>query len=70
VIIEILIVACLQRAPDECRDFSIISAEQGGSILSCMMQSQIELVKWKEMHPQWDIARWSCTSRREDAAEA
>ncbi|WP_245257635.1 hypothetical protein [Hyphomicrobium zavarzinii] len=28
--------------------------------MQCMMQSQAEIAKWTEGHPNWVAKRWSC----------
>lgn len=56
--IELLFVACLSTASDECIEESLVYVEM--SPMACMMAAQPELAKWTEAHPNYRIAKWRC----------
>jgi hypothetical protein len=35
-------------------------AEQNVSARECMFNGQIEIAKWSETHPDWQVAKWQC----------
>ena len=56
---ELLVVVCLQAAPDHCEERSIgLFPEM--SAMACMMQGQPQIAVWSEAHPGLRVARWSC----------
>ncbi len=56
--IELVFVACLVTASDECQEQSLIYTDM--SPMSCMMAAQPELAKWIEAHPKFKIRDWRC----------
>lgn len=56
--IELLIAACLTTA--ECRDFSLQYSAHQVSLVHCTVNGQHYIAEWKETHPDWTVARWSC----------
>jgi hypothetical protein len=60
VMIEIAAVMCMFSSPEQCRDISLNFEAETVSPASCMMNGQMELAKWSEVHPGWRVARWSC----------
>ncbi len=56
--IELLFVACLSGAPDDCQERSLIFTDI--SPMQCLMGAQPELAKWVETHPNQRIASWRC----------
>ncbi|WP_299508074.1 hypothetical protein [uncultured Roseobacter sp.] len=56
--IELLFVACLSTAPDECRERSLVFTDV--SPMQCLMGAQPELVKWTASHPNQEIKSWRC----------
>ncbi|MCV3274046.1 hypothetical protein [Roseobacter sinensis] len=56
--IELLFVACLATAPDECRERSLVFTDI--SPMQCLMGAQPELAKWSASHPNFDIKSWRC----------
>ncbi len=56
--IELLFVACLASAPDQCENkalqFSDITPR------ACMMGAQPQLAQWSNQHPKWIIKGWKC----------
>lgn len=57
--IELVLTACLLAAPDRCEQRYIETALPM-SLFECMVTSQQHLVRWREQHPNWRVARWSC----------
>jgi hypothetical protein len=58
--VELLFVACLATAPEECRERSLLFSDITPMV--CMMGAQPELAKWASTHPKFDIKSWKCRS--------
>lgn len=56
--IELLFVACLATAPEECRERSLLFTDI--TPMQCLMGAQPELAKWSEAHPNMEIRNWRC----------
>lgn len=56
--IELLFVACLATAPEQCEQRSLLFT--GISPNQCMMGAQPELAKWISTHPNEKIKSWQC----------
>lgn len=56
--IELLFLACLASAPDECQTRSLVFANV--TQLECVIGAQPLLAKWVESHPQWEVSQWKC----------
>ena len=56
--IELLFVACLATAPDECRERSLVFTDI--SPMQCLMGAQPELAKWTNAHPNMTVKSWRC----------
>lgn len=56
--IELLFVACLSTAPDECRERSLVFTDV--TPMACLMGAQPELAKWIASHPNQQIKNWRC----------
>ena len=66
--IELLFVACLSTAPDQCEERSLIFTDV--SPMACMMGAQPELAKWTATHPAFHVAGWKCQYVRTAEQEA
>ena len=55
---ELLYVACLSTAPDQCQERSLLFTDI--SPMTCMMGAQPELAKWTETHPAFRVTGWKC----------
>ena len=56
--VELLFVACLATAPEDCRERSLVFTDV--SPMQCLMGAQPELAKWSAAHPNMDIKSWRC----------
>lgn len=56
--IELLFIACLSTAPDQCRERSLVFTDI--SPMQCLMGAQPELAKWTAGHPNQEIKSWRC----------
>lgn len=56
--IELLFVACLATAPDQCRERSLVFTDI--TPMQCLMGAQPELAKWTNQHPNLEIKSWRC----------
>jgi len=57
--IELLFVACLVGAPDECENKTLQFAENI-TPMACLMGAQPQLAQWTSQHPKWRIMSWKC----------
>lgn len=66
--IELLISACLTTG-DDCRDFALQFDAREVSLMTCVLHGQAIIARWQDGHPDWQVARWSCShpERREVA---
>lgn len=56
--IELLFVACLASAPEDCRERSLVFTNV--TPIQCLMGAQPELAKWANSHPNFTIQSWRC----------
>ena len=56
--IELLFIACIAGAPDQCREHSLLFTDI--SPMQCLMGAQPELAKWANTHPDARIQSWRC----------
>lgn len=56
--IELLFVACLADAPDQCRERSLVFVDV--TPMQCVVGAQPELARWVETHPNLRIRSWRC----------
>ncbi|SFD63272.1 hypothetical protein [Roseivivax sediminis] len=60
--IELVFIACLASAPDECRERSLMFTDV--TPRQCLMGAQPELARWVGAHPGYRIASWACRDAR------
>ena len=59
---ELLLVVCLQVAPDSCEERSIgLYPEM--TAMACLMKAQPQIAVWSETHPGLRVARFTCRDR-------
>lgn len=58
--IELVMSICLIAEPSRCKDVRLSFAEENVTPHACLMNGQIEIAKWMEGHPDWQVAKWSC----------
>lgn len=56
--IELIFVACLATAPDQCQERSLLYTDI--SPMTCVMGAQPELAKWTRTHPAFTVSGWKC----------
>ena len=59
--IELIVSVCMISDPAHCKDVRLNFAEQNVSARECMFNGQIEIAKWSETHPDWQVAKWQCS---------
>lgn len=57
---EILLSVCLAAEPSRCKDEHLTLLEDAALPYQCMLAGQIEIVRWSESHPKWNVKRWTC----------
>jgi hypothetical protein len=56
---ELLVVVCLQAAPDSCEERSLgLYPEM--SAMTCLLQAQPQIAVWSQAHPRLRVSRFSC----------
>lgn len=58
--IEVVALVCSMQAPLRCKDVHLSFAADTVTPQQCMMYGQMELAKWTQGHPNWQIHKWSC----------
>ena len=58
--IELIVSVCMISDPARCKDVRLNFAEQNVSAQACMFNGQLEIAKWSETHPGWQVAKWGC----------
>ena len=58
--LELVLSVCQIADPARCKDVHLNFAEENVTAMQCMMSGQIEIAKWIEFHPDWQVAKWSC----------
>lgn len=56
--IELMFVACLATAPDDCFERSLVFTDV--SPMMCMMGAQPQLAKWVNEHPKYQVRSFKC----------
>lgn len=56
---ELVVIICLQAAPDHCEERSI-GLYPDTTAMACVMLGQPQIAAWAETHPGHKVARWSC----------
>ena len=58
--IEIVVMVCMIDAPTQCRDVNLNFAAENITPMQCVMQGQVEMSKWIDEHPGWQVKKWRC----------
>ena len=66
---ELVLIVCLQVAPDRCEERSI-GLYPDMTQMACMMQGQPQIATWSETHPEVRVTRWSCRGLNERGMKA
>ncbi|SFU19652.1 hypothetical protein [Sedimentitalea nanhaiensis] len=56
--IELVFVACIVSAKQDCREHSLVYLDITPMV--CLMAAQPELAKWVQTHPAHRIKSWKC----------
>ena len=57
--IELFFVTCMLSSPNACSEHSLLFEERNG-LFTCMRESQFELARWVETHPDEKVREWKC----------
>lgn len=57
--------ACLQAAPDDCRERELAFAAESLTVLQCTMGAHIPLSQWADQHPKWRVRDYRCLTSDE-----
>lgn len=66
---ELVLVVCLQAAPDRCEERSI-GLYPDMTAMACIAQGQPQIAGWIETHPGVRVARWTCRGTRDREMKA
>lgn len=58
--LELIVSVCFIAEPAKCREVTLTMTEGEVTPFQCMMYGQIEIAKWLEAHPKYQLSRWSC----------
>jgi hypothetical protein len=56
---EVIILACLISAPEQCEDV-ILKVDARGGAENCQWVGQLTVVEWAGQHPEYQIKGWKC----------
>lgn len=57
--VELVLLACLLKAPEQCETFRLPFAEEM-VLPQCVWQSQMTAAAWAAEHPAWVIRKFTC----------
>ncbi|MEM7505203.1 MAG: hypothetical protein AAF415_00545 [Pseudomonadota bacterium] len=57
---ELIVIACLLSAPQECQSHHLRLTLTGGDPGQCMYSSLPRVSRWQVMHPKWKVKSWHC----------
>ena len=58
--LEILVAVCSIAAPQHCKDVHMNLVSDNVTPRQCLMLGQIEIAKWIDANPNWQVKRWIC----------
>ena len=58
--LELVVSVCMISEPARCKDVRLNFIEQTVTPHECFFNGQIEIAKWSESHPGWQVAKWGC----------
>ena len=58
--LELIVLACLAAAPDECREHRLRLTYRGGDPGQCMYKSPTRIAQWQMLNPAWEVKSWRC----------
>ncbi|MEK0083019.1 hypothetical protein [Benzoatithermus flavus] len=61
--IELVLLACLLKEPSRCERHYVPTAEHMG-LMECAITGQLQIVQWRQEHPDWVVRRWTCSAPR------
>lgn len=56
---EILVSVCFIAEPQRCRDVRLDFVADNVTPRQCLTLGEIEIAKWIDGHPNWQVKRWS-----------
>lgn len=59
-VIELIVSVCFIADPGKCKDVHLTMTEGEVTPYQCMMYGQVEITKWLEAQPKWQLKKWSC----------
>jgi hypothetical protein len=57
---EILVSVCFIAEPGRCRDVRLDFVADNVTPRQCLTVGQVEIARWIDGHPNWQVKRWSC----------
>ena len=58
--IELVAMVCFVSDPTRCKDVHLSFAAEAVTPMQCMKYGQMELAKWTQGNPNWQIRKFSC----------
>jgi hypothetical protein len=63
---ELIVIACLLSAPDDCRAHRLRLSLEGGNVAHCIYRSPPRVAQWQAMHQNWKVRSWHCALLSKD----
>jgi hypothetical protein len=57
---DLLVVACLLAAPEDCREHRVRVSIERGDPMFCVMNAAPFITEWAAAHPNWRLKSWRC----------
>jgi hypothetical protein len=58
-LVQLILTVCLSAQAEQCRD-EILTFESRGNLHQCLVLAPMEIARWSETHPQFNVMRWRC----------
>jgi hypothetical protein len=64
VLVNLILTVCLSGHADQCRD-ETLTFESRGDLHQCLFLAPMEIAKWTEEHPLYNVVKWKCSYPRD-----
>jgi hypothetical protein len=58
-LVNLILTVCLASNAGQCRD-ETLTFESRGELSKCLFLAPMEIAKWSDEHPQYNVVRWKC----------
>lgn len=57
---NLVLLVCLAASPETCREERLLIGYDLVDQRACMMGSAPIIAEWIDVHPEWQVSRWTC----------